>query len=47
VAVIECGSLAARAGIRSLLEMAGQTAVSSPEQVVAKVQQAVAEKRSS
>jgi serine protease Do len=48
VAEVEPGSPAARAGIRSgnVLEMVDRTAVSSPEEVVAKVQEAAAQKRS-
>lgn len=48
VAEVERGSPAARAGIRSgsVLEMVDQTAVNSPEEVVAKVQEAAAQKRS-
>jgi serine protease Do len=48
VAEVERGSPAARAGIRSgnVLEMVDRTAVSSPEDVVAKVQEAAAQKRS-
>jgi serine protease Do len=47
VADVERGSPAARAGIRSgnVVEMVDQAAVSSPEEVVTKVQEAVAEKR--
>jgi serine protease Do len=48
VAQVEPGSPAARAGIRSgnVLEMVDRAAVSSPEEVVAKVQEAAAQKRS-
>ncbi len=48
VAEVEPGSPAARAGIRSgqVLEMVDRTAVDSPEQVVAKVREAAAQKRS-